>query len=120
MSTMSVTRKSGPVVPSIPRAGRSRPSLKQFVPGGVAMMLDGGTIVMNGRLGKVAQVVVRYDGALDSPTRGSTFLTVGPKGSEKKLTAAQRHQLAAAVQQFLATNPQADQGYTFMVQQLLA
>lgn len=90
------------------------PTLQSFIPSRICMLRDGGTMYLDGTISGGQKASIRYDGNLNSKTRGQFFIAYGPANGElskeRGMTATEMRMLLGNVRGMLraggAQNPE--------------
>lgn len=102
----SFLRVPGPSI--MPGGCFPMPTLQSFAPSRICMLRDGGTMLVDGTINSGQQKVsIRYDGNLNSPTRGKFFIAYGPGNGElskeRRMTQTEIRMLLGNVRGMLRT-----------------
>jgi hypothetical protein len=99
-------------VAHVPKAPVQEEDFTLYVVRGVEVLRDGGTIVLDGYVNRSTDAVVRLDRGLNSATHGQFFVKVTvwpePSRAERAMTAKERAQLKKSLQEYVASEPNAD------------
>lgn len=78
---------------------------RHFSPTKIGMLRDGGSILLDGNLNRSVSAHVRLDGALNSKTRGTFFVSeqmfMSKAGAERKMTRSEMKDLRGSLQEFM-------------------
>lgn len=96
-------------------------NFSNYLPVNITLYRDGGTIKMEGNINRSFRGNVRFDGALNSPTRGKFFVTVGSMfstGAEKPMKKSDLKELRQAIAKYIENDPGAERGYSILLRNI--
>lgn len=113
-------------IAAIGRASATKPktinhNFSNYVPKKVTLYRDGGTIKMEGLINRSFSGNIRFDGALNSPTRGKFFVTVGSMfstGAEQPMKKSDLKELRQAIANYIEGNPNAEPAYGILLKNI--
>ena len=113
--TASVTSVAAPKPKSINH------NFSNYVPRKIALYRDGGTIKMEGLINRTFTGDIRFDGALNSPTRGKFFVAVKSmtgSGPEQPMKKSDLRELRQAIAGYIEGNPNAEPTYGILLKNI--
>ena len=117
-SNACVAAASGVDVAQTGECAKQMQHFENYLPSGITMYRDGGTIKMRGHLNKSTDADVLYDGRIGSSTRGQIFVTIttytGVADAALAMSISDLQNLDAALKAYIGATPAADPVYAIL------